>query len=156
VKNITKRLVGVNGKSTVDELHRHLGKVMWNKCGMARNAEGLKEAISEIRAIREEFWRDVKVVGSEDGLNHTLEKANRVADFMELGELICRDALMRAESCGGHFREEYQTPEGEAKRDDENFSFVAAWEYKGQSIDPELHKEQLTFDHVKPSQRSYK
>ncbi len=156
VKNITKRLIGVNGKSTVDELHRHLGKVMWNKCGMARNAEGLKEAISEIRAIREEFWKDVKVVGTEDGLNHTLEKANRVADFMELGELICRDALMRAESCGGHFREEYQTPEGEAKRDDENFSFVAAWEYKGQSIDPELHKEQLTFDHVKPSQRSYK
>lgn len=156
VKNITKRLIAVNGKSTVDELHRHLGKVMWDKCGMARNAEGLKEAISEIRAIREEFWRDVKVVGSEDGLNHTLEKANRVADFMELGELICRDALMRAESCGGHFREEYQTPEGEAKRDDENFSFVAAWEYKGQSIDPELHKEQLTFDHVKPSQRSYK
>ena len=156
VKNITKRLIGVNGKSTVDELHRHLGKVMWNKCGMGRNAEGLKEALSEIRAIREEFWRDVKVVGSEGGLNHTLEKANRVADFMELGELICRDALMRAESCGGHFREEYQTPEGEAKRDDENFSFVAAWEYKGQSIDPELHKEQLTFDHVKPSQRSYK
>ncbi len=156
VKDITKRLISVNGKSTVDELHRHLGKVMWNKCGMARNAAGLQEAISEIRAIREEFWKDVKVVGTDGDLNHTLEKANRVADFMELGELICRDALTRAESCGGHFREEYQTPEGEAKRDDENFSFVSAWEYKGASIDPELHKEHLTFEHVKPSQRSYK
>ncbi|MCC6263265.1 MAG: fumarate reductase/succinate dehydrogenase flavoprotein subunit [Bryobacterales bacterium] len=156
VKNITKRLMSVNGKSTVDELHRHLGKVMWNKCGMARNAAGLQEAISEIRALREEFWKDVKVIGADDNLNHTLEKANRVADFMELGELICRDALTRAESCGGHFREEFQTPEGEAKRDDENFSFVSAWEYKGASIDPELHKEHLTFEHVKPSQRSYK
>ncbi len=156
VKDITKRLISVNGKSTVDELHRQLGKVMWNKCGMARNAAGLQEAISEIRAIREEFWKDVKVIGTDDNLNHTLEKANRVADFMELGELICRDALTRAESCGGHFREEYQTPEGEAKRDDENFSFVSAWEYKGASINPELHKEHLTFEHVKPSQRSYK
>lgn len=156
VKDITKRLMSVNGKSTVDELHRHLGKVMWNKCGMGRNAAGLQEAISEIRAIREEFWKDVKVVGTDDNLNHTLEKANRVADFMELGELICRDALTRAESCGGHFREEYQTPEGEAKRDDENFSFVSAWEYKGASIEPELHKEHLAFEHVKPSQRSYK
>ncbi len=156
VKGITKRLMSVNGKSTVDELHRHLGKVMWNKCGMARNAAGLQEAIGEIRAIREEFWRDVKVIGTDENLNHTLEKANRVADFMELGELICRDALTRAESCGGHFREEFQTPEGEAKRDDENFSFVSAWEYKGAGIDPELHKEHLTFDHVKPSQRSYK
>ncbi|MCC7339908.1 MAG: fumarate reductase/succinate dehydrogenase flavoprotein subunit [Bryobacterales bacterium] len=156
VKGITKRLMSVNGKSTVDELHRHLGKVMWNKCGMARNAAGLQEAIGEIRALREEFWRDVKVIGTDENLNHTLEKANRVADFMELGELICRDALTRAESCGGHFREEFQTPEGEAKRDDENFSFVSAWEYKGAGIDPELHKEHLTFEHVKPSQRSYK
>lgn len=156
VRNTTKRLMSVNGKSTVDDLHRHLGHVMWNKCGMGRNAEGLKEAISEIRAIREEFWKDVKVVGSEDDLNHPLEKAGRVADFMELGELICLDALTRAESCGGHFREEFQTPEGEAKRDDENFSFVSAWEYKGQAASPELHKEHLTFDYVKPSQRSYK
>ncbi|MCZ2152619.1 MAG: fumarate reductase/succinate dehydrogenase flavoprotein subunit [Bryobacterales bacterium] len=156
VQNTTKRLMSVNGKSTVDDLHRHLGHVMWNKCGMARNADGLKEAISEIRAIREEFWKDVKVVGSENDLNHPLEKAGRVADFMELGELVCTDALMRAESCGGHFREEFQTPEGEAKRDDANFSFVAAWEYKGPAADPELHKEHLTFEHVKPSQRSYK
>jgi succinate dehydrogenase / fumarate reductase flavoprotein subunit len=156
VKDITKRLMSVNGKSTVDELHRHLGKVMWDKCGMARNEAGLKQAISEIRAIREEFWKDVKVVGSDGDLNQTLEKANRVADFMELGELMCQDALMRAESCGGHFREEYQTPEGEALRDDEHFSFVSAWEYKGQGIDPELHKEPLTFEYVKPSQRSYK
>jgi succinate dehydrogenase / fumarate reductase flavoprotein subunit len=129
---------------------------MWDKCGMARNEAGLKQAISEIRAIREEFWKDVKVVGSDGDLNQTLEKANRVADFMELGELMCQDALMRAESCGGHFREEYQTPEGEALRDDEHFSFVSAWEYKGQGIDPELHKEPLTFEYVKPSQRSYK
>jgi succinate dehydrogenase / fumarate reductase flavoprotein subunit len=156
VKDITKRLMSVNGKSTVDELHRQLGKVMWDKCGMARNEAGLKQAISEIRAIRETFWKDVKLVGGEGDLNQTLEKANRVADFMELGELMCQDALVRAESCGGHFREEYQTPEGEAMRDDENFSYVSAWEYKGQAIEPELHKEPLTFDYVKPSQRSYK
>jgi succinate dehydrogenase / fumarate reductase flavoprotein subunit len=156
VNDITKRLLSINGKATVDELHRQLGKVMWDLCGMARNEAGLKQAISSIQGIRDEFWRTVKVVGSDQDLNHTLEKAGRVADFMELGELMCRDALMRAESCGGHFREEFQTPDGEAQRDDENFSFVAAWEYKGTDVEPELHKEALTFEYVKPSQRSYK
>ncbi len=156
VKDITKRLTSINGKTTVDDLHRQLGKVMWDMCGMARNEKGLERAISDIRGIRDEFWKNVKVVGSELDLNQTLEKAGRVADFMELGELMCRDALMRAESCGGHFREEYQTPEGEAMRDDEHFAFVGVWEHKGISVEPELHKEPLTFDYVKPSQRSYK
>jgi len=156
VKDTTKRLMSLNGKHTVDELHRQLGKVMWEYCGMARNDAGLRKAISEIQGIREEFWKSVKVVGSDQDLNHTLEKAGRVADFMELGELMCRDALMREESCGGHFREEYQTPEGEAQRNDEAFSFAAAWEFKGVNVEPELHKEALKFDYVKPSQRSYK
>ena len=156
VKEITKRLVGVNGNTTVDELHRQLGKVMWNMCGMARNEKGLQQAITDIKGIREEFWRSVKVVGSDQDLNQTLEKAGRVADFIELGELMCRDALVRKESCGGHFREESQTPEGEAMRDDENFAFVSTWEHKGVGVEPELHKEALKFDYVKPSQRSYK
>lgn len=148
----------INNKGTkpVDDFHRRLGKVMWEKCGMARNAEGLKEAILEIRQIREEFWKDVRVPGKANAFNQELEKAGRVADFLELGELMCKDALERSESCGGHFREEYQTEEGEALRDDEHFAHVAAWEWNGDPSTSNLHKEQLKFDVVKLTQRSYK
>ena len=128
---------------------------MWDKCGMARNEKGLKEAIEEIKVLREEFWKDVRVTGTANEFNPELEKACRVADFLELGELMCMDALNRKESCGGHFREESQTEEGEAKRDDAHYSYVAAWENKGNNT-YELHKEQLVFDVVHPSQRSYK
>jgi succinate dehydrogenase / fumarate reductase flavoprotein subunit len=128
---------------------------MWDKCGMARNEQGLKEAISEIQQLKKEFWSDVRIPGSIDEMNPELDKAGRVADFIELGELMCRDALDRKESCGGHFREESQTEEGEAKRDDANYAYVAAWEYKGES-NWELHKEPLTFEVAKPTQRSYK
>jgi succinate dehydrogenase / fumarate reductase flavoprotein subunit len=128
---------------------------MWDKCGMARNAQGLQEAIVEIQQLKKEFWSDVKVPGEIKEMNPELDKANRVADFIELGELMCRDALHRNESCGGHFREEMQTEEGEAKRDDANFSYVAAWEFKAES-NWELHREELVFDVAKPTQRSYK
>ncbi|MET0244509.1 MAG: fumarate reductase/succinate dehydrogenase flavoprotein subunit, partial [Flavitalea sp.] len=148
-------LKNINGKQSVESFHKRLGKIMWDKCGMARNEEGLKEAIIEIQALKKEFWSDVKVPGEIKEMNPELDKANRVADFIELGELMCRDALNRKESCGGHFREEMQTEEGEAKRDDANFSYVAAWEYKGDSA-WELHKEELVFEVAKPSQRSYK
>lgn len=148
-------LMGIQGKHSVDHFHKALGKIMWDKCGMARNEQGLKEAISEIRALKEEFWKDVRIPGTQFEFNPELEKAGRVADFLELGELMCMDALMRRESCGGHFREESQTDEGEAKRDDENFSFVAAWEYKGPG-NFDLHKEELNFEIVHPTQRSYK
>jgi succinate dehydrogenase / fumarate reductase flavoprotein subunit len=140
----------------VDSFHRELGQIMWEKCGMARTAEGLAEALEQIPVLREQFWKEVRVPGEGQELNQSLEKAGRVADFFELAELICRDALHRNESCGGHFREEYQTPDGEAKRDDEHFAYVAAWEYKGEGHVPELHKEPLTFEHVHLSQRSYK
>lgn len=155
IKDQIKRLLSINGKRTVDDIHRELGKVMWDFVGMSRNAQGLQKAIGMIREIREEFWRNVKIPGDDMSLNQTLEKAGRVADFLELGELMAIDALHRNESCGGHFREEYQTEEGEAKRDDENFSYVAAWEYKdlGNWV---LHKEPLVFEYVKPSTRSYK
>lgn len=155
VKDQIKRLLSINGKRTVDDIHRELGKVMWDYVGMSRNAQGLQKAIGMIREIREEFWRNVKIPGDNMGLNQTLERAIKVADFLELGELMAIDALHRNESCGGHFREEYQTEEGEAKRDDENFSYVAAWEYKelGNWV---LHKEPLVFEYVKPSIRSYK
>jgi succinate dehydrogenase / fumarate reductase flavoprotein subunit len=123
---------------------------------MARNEKGLKEAIGKVRALKKEFWENVNVLGSEGELNQSLEKAGRVADFIELGELMCIDALDRKESCGGHFREEYQTPEGEAQRDDENYAYAAAWEYAGEGKEPILNKEPLTFEYVKPSQRSYK
>jgi succinate dehydrogenase / fumarate reductase, flavoprotein subunit len=123
---------------------------------MARNAQGLQKAIGEIQQLREEFWQNVNVLGDNDGMNQALEHAGRLADFLELGELMCRDALHRNESCGGHFREEYQTPEGEADRDDANFSYAAAWEYRGMNVEPVLHKEPLTFEYVHPSQRSYK
>ena len=154
VRQQIKRLMSVNGKTTVDEFHRALGKIMWDDVGMGRNKAGLQRAIGSIRQLRDEYWKDVKVVGTDDSLNNELERAARVADFMELGELTARDALHREESCGGHFREEYQTEEGEAKRNDEQFAYVAAWEYTGS--EPKLHKEPLQFEYVKPSQRSYK
>jgi len=152
---IIDKLFAIKGTKSVDHFHKALGKIMWNKCGMARNSTGLKEAIQEIKVLREEFWKDVLVPGSADELNPELEKAGRVADFLELGELMCMDALNRNESCGGHFREESQTEDGEAKRDDDNYSYVAAWENKGNN-NYELHKEALVFDVVHPSQRSYK
>ena len=156
VTNITQRLLGAKGSRTVDSFHRELGKIMWEHCGMARNAEGLKQALAMIPPLREQFWKDVKVLGAGEELNQSLEKAGRVADFFELAELICRDALDRNESCGGHFREEYQTPEGEAARDDEHYAYAAAWEFQGVGQPPVLHKEPLTFEYVHPSQRSYK
>lgn len=156
VREQLEKLINNNGTHTVDHFHKRLGKIMWDKVGMARNAQGLTEAISEIAELREEFYRDVRVPGTIDSLNQELEKAMRVADFLELGELFAKDALHRNESCGGHFREEYQTPEGEAQRDDENFAYVAAWEYKGKPSEAILHKEELVFDNVKLVQRSYK
>ena len=156
VEAITKKLLSTRGKRTVDQFHRELGRIMWDYCGMARTACGLKKALELIPRLREEYWRDVIVPGSTDEFNQELEKAHRVADFMELGELTVQDALHREESCGGHFREEYQTEENEAKRDDERFSYVAAWEFKGVGTPAALHKEPLVFEYVKPSQRSYK
>ena len=156
VKQRNKRLLGINGKRTVDSFHRELGKLMWDKCGMARNAAGLREALAKIPEIRAEFWENVNVPGSADELNQALEKAGRVSDFMELAELMCLDALDRAESCGGHFREESQTPEGEALRDDERFAYVAAWQYDGAGRPEMMNKEQLDFEYVHLAQRSYK
>jgi succinate dehydrogenase / fumarate reductase flavoprotein subunit len=155
VKERINKLIGINGGKTVESFHKRLGKIMWDKCGMARNEEGLKEAIEEIRALKNEFWNDVRIPGEVNEMNPELDKANRVADFIELGELMCIDALNRNESCGGHFREESQTPEGEALRDDANFMYVANWEYKG-NHEWDLHKEILDYEVVKPSQRSYK
>jgi len=151
-----KNLMTVNGKRTAEEFHRSLGKIMWDLVGMGRNTSGLKKAIGMISDLRDEFWKDLKVVGAEKDLNSELEKAGRVADFLELGELIARDALHREESCGGHFREEYQTNEGEALRNDRKFAYVAAWEYAGHNKAPRLNKEQLEFEYVKLTQRSYK
>ncbi len=148
-------LMNIKGKQTVESFHKRLGLIMWDKCGMARNEKGLNEAIEQIQALKKEFWSDVRIPGEVKGMNPELDKAGRVADFIELGELMCKDALARNESCGGHFREEYQTEDGEAKRDDENFSFVSAWQYIGES-DWKLNKEELTFEIVKPTQRSYK
>ncbi len=150
-----QKLMSIKGKQSVESLHKRLGKIMWDKCGMARNAESLQEAIQEIRQLKDEFWKDVKIPGEVDEMNTELDKAGRVADFIELGELMCMDALDRNESCGGHFREEYQTEEGEALRDDENFMYVSAWQYNGDH-DWTLNKEELKYDVVKPSQRSYK
>lgn len=150
-----KKLKGINGTQSPESFHKRLGKIMWDKCGMARNEAGLKEAIAEIRTLKAEFWRDLRITGEIGELNPELDKAGRVADFIELGELMCEDALDRRESCGGHFREEMQTEDGEAKRDDEHFCFVSAWEYKGDSS-WELHKETLEFEVAHPSQRSYK
>jgi succinate dehydrogenase / fumarate reductase flavoprotein subunit len=148
-------LMNIKGNQTVESFHKRLGKIMWEKCGMARNEKGLQEAIVEIQQLKKEFWSDVKIPGGITEMNPELDKAGRVADFIELGELMCKDALNRKESCGGHFREESQTEEGEAMRDDANFAYVAAWEYKGES-NWELHKEQLNFEVAKPTQRSYK
>lgn len=158
-KNVRGRidqLMNIKGTEPVDHFHRRLGKVMWDKCGMARNDKGLREAIEEIRKIREDFWKNVRVPGKADAFNQELEKAGRVADFLELGELMCMDALHRSESCGGHFREESQTEEGEALRKDDQFAYVAAWEWKGDPGKEEMHKEILKFEALKLSQRSYK
>jgi succinate dehydrogenase / fumarate reductase flavoprotein subunit len=148
-------LMNIKGTKTVESFHKRLGKIMWDKCGMARNEKNLKEAIDEIRQLKKEFWSDVKIPGEINDMNTELDKAGRVADFIELGELMCMDALDRRESCGGHFREESQTEEGEAKRDDANFSYVSVWEFKGEG-DWQLNKEPLTFEIAKPTQRSYK
>jgi succinate dehydrogenase / fumarate reductase flavoprotein subunit len=156
VEGRTARLLSIKGKRTVDSFHRALGHIMWEKCGMARNATGLKQALQEIPKLREEFWSTVTVPGSGAELNQSLEKAGRVADFLEFAELICTDALHREESCGGHFREEHQTDDGEAKRNDEKFAYVAAWEYAGEGRAPVLHKEPLSFENVHLSTRSYK
>jgi succinate dehydrogenase / fumarate reductase, flavoprotein subunit len=156
VNSVTRRLLEAKGTRSVDSYHRELGKLMWEHCGMSRTAAGLQQALAQIPAMRERFWSDVKVLGTGEELNQSLEKAGRVADFFELADLMCLDALERNESCGGHFREEYQTPEGEAARNDADFSYVAAWEFRGVGNRPELHKEPLTFDYVHPAQRSYK
>lgn len=155
VQENTKKLLSINGKRTVDSFHKELGKIMWEYCGMGRTADGLKKAIAKIPELRKEFWENVKVPGSGAELNQSLEKAGRVADFLEFGELMCNDALHRNESCGGHFREEYQTEEGEAKRDDDKFAYAAAWEYKKDAAHV-LHKEELKFENVHIAQRSYK
>lgn len=150
-----KRLMNIKGTESVESFHKRLGKIMWNKCGMARNEQGLKEAIEEIRELRKEFWSNLRVPGNIQEFNPELDKAGRVADFMELAELMCLDALDRKESCGGHFREEYQTAEGEAMRDDENYMYVSSWEYKG-DYSWEMHKEHLDYKVIKPTQRNYK
>ncbi|HRO41486.1 MAG TPA: FAD-binding protein, partial [Flavipsychrobacter sp.] len=157
-KNVRQRietLMNIKGKESVESFHKRLGKIMWDKCGMARNEKGLREAIEEIKVLRKEFWSNVRIPGEINEFNPELDKANRVADFLELGELMCIDALNRNESCGGHFREEYQTEEGEAMRQDDLFTYVAAWEYKSDS-NFELHKEDLNYEIVHPTQRSYK
>jgi succinate dehydrogenase / fumarate reductase flavoprotein subunit len=156
VKDRLEFFVNNKGTKSVDHFHKKLGKIMWDKCGMARNEKGLKEAISEIRALREEFWKDVRVPGGMNEFNPELEKAGRVADFLELGELMCMDALNREESCGGHFREESQTEDGEAERKDDRFAYVASWEFKGDVKDAMLHKEELKFEEIKMVARSYK
>ena len=156
VRDKIDRLLGINGNHTVDHFHKRLGKIMWEYCGMARTAEGLTKAKSMIKDLKKEYWSDVKVVGASDELNQSVEKAHRVADFIELAELMVEDALYRNESCGGHFREEYQTEEGEALRDDENFAYVGAWKFVADDVEEELHKEHLEFENVKLTQRSYK
>ena len=155
VSDRINQLMSIKGSKTVESFHKRLGKIMWDKCGMARNAKGLQEAITEIRQLKKEFWSDVRIPGAINEMNPELDKANRVADFLELGELMCIDALNRNESCGGHFREESQTEEGEAKRDDANFAYVAAWEYQGDHK-WNMHREDLNFEVAKPTQRSYK
>ena len=155
VRERIEKLMSIKGTQTVESFHKRLGKIIWDKCGMARNAEGLKQAIAEVQALKKEFWSDVRIPGEINEMNPELDKANRVADFIELGELMCIDALNRNESCGGHFREEYQTEDGEALRDDENFMYVASWEFKGEH-NWELHKEDLKYEVIKPSQRNYK
>jgi succinate dehydrogenase / fumarate reductase flavoprotein subunit len=156
VKGRMDRLLAVNGSRTVDSFHIELGKIMWEACGMQRSKGGLESALDKIPALREQFWADVRVPGSGETLNQSLEKAGRVADFLEFAEIMCWDALDRDESCGAHYRVEHTTDEGEAKRDDENYAYVAVWEFKGVGEKPALHKEPLEFEHVPLSQRSYK
>ena len=156
VQSITSRLLNNKGTKTVEEYHRELGKIMWDYCGMGRTAAGLETALKLIPALKAEFWANVRVLGSADDVNQELEKVGRVADYFELGELMCLDALHRNESCGGHFREEYQTEDGEAKRNDDEYAYVGAWQYTGDDNGPLLHKEPLVFETVKLSQRSYK
>jgi succinate dehydrogenase / fumarate reductase flavoprotein subunit len=151
-----KKLLSIRGRRSVDAFHRQLGQLMWDMCGMTRSGESLKKALTEIPRIREAFWNDVNVPGSDEDFNQALERAGRVADYLEFAELLCQDALHREESCGGHFRVEHQTPDGEAKRDDANFCYVAAWEHRGPGQPPALHKEPLVFEHVQLAQRSYK
>ncbi|HWW62665.1 MAG TPA: fumarate reductase/succinate dehydrogenase flavoprotein subunit, partial [Thermoanaerobaculia bacterium] len=151
-----EQLLAAKGTRSVDSYHRELGGIMWEYCGMARSADGLKKALALVRDLRGQYWRDVRVLGNGDEPNQALEKAGRVADFFELAELMCIDALHREESAGGHFRVEYQTPEGEAKRDDERFLYVGAWEFKGEGNEPVLHKEPLVYEEVKLATRSYK
>jgi succinate dehydrogenase / fumarate reductase flavoprotein subunit len=155
VSDRINKLMSIQGTTSVESMHKRLGKIIWDKCGMARNEKGLKEAIEEVRALKQEFWSNVRIPGEINEYNPELDKANRVADFIELGELMCIDALNREESCGGHFREEYQTEDGEAERRDDEFMYVSAWEYKADS-QFELHKEDLIYDVVHPSARSYK
>jgi succinate dehydrogenase / fumarate reductase, flavoprotein subunit len=149
-------LMSINGKRSVTSFHRELGHIMWELCGMERSEQTLNEALQKIPALREEFWRDARVLGDAQDLNQSLEMAGRVADFLEMGELLCIDALHRNESCGGHFRAEYQTPDGEALRNDDEFAYVAAWQYTGADSAPLLNKEPLNFEYVHLSQRSYK
>jgi len=151
-----KKLLSINGSRTVDSFHRELGHLLWDYCGMSRNEKGLQTALEKLPALREEFWSNVRVLGENENLNQSLEKAGRVADFLEFGEIMCHDALDRKESCGAHFREESQTPEGEAQRIDDDYSYVSAWQYTGENSPPKLHKEPLEFDAVKPATRSYK
>ena len=156
VRGRIDKLLSVNGSRTVDSFHRELGRLMWDYCGMERSEEGLRKALTRIRELKDEFWSDVRVLGANEELNQALERAGRVADFFELGELMCIDALVRRESCGGHFRVESQTPDGEALRDDDNFAYVSAWEFAGENHRPILHKEPLVYDYVEMKQRSYK
>jgi succinate dehydrogenase / fumarate reductase flavoprotein subunit len=156
VKDMISKFLGINGKRTPDDFHRALGKIMWDECGMSRSEKGLKGALNEIASLKEEFWKNLKVTGTNGELNQEIEKAGRVADFLEFGELMCLDALTREESCGGHFREEYQTEEGEAKRNDDKFCHVSAWEYKGEGKKPEEHREKLEYENVHLAVRSYK
>ena len=156
VEDRIEKLLSIGGERSPDSFHRELGHIIWDHCGMSRTKEGLEKALEKIPALRKEFYENLRVTGTGEELNQVLEKAGRVADFLELDELMCRDALARDESAGCHFREEHQTDEGEAKRDDENFQYVAAWEFTGVGTEPKLHKEELEFEFVKPSQRSYK
>ncbi len=156
VRDQINRLLNIKGNKSVDTFHRELGKIMWENVGMARNKEGLKKALKLIPELRAEFWKDVRIPGTNDELNPELQKATRLADFLELGELMALDALEREESCGGHFREEYQTPEGEAMRNDKDYAYVSAWEYKGPGKAPELHKEKLEYENIEVKQRNYK
>ena len=156
VKDRFEKLMSIKGKRSVDSIHKELGLVMWDFVGMGRNEEGLKSAIDKIAAIKKEFWSNVRIPGDKKGMNIELEKASRLADFLEIGDLMARDALNREESCGGHFREEYQTGEGEALRQDDKFAYVSCWEYKGDNVAPDLHKEELVYENVKMVQRNYK